>query len=119
MYSTDVVLKACSHAQLNTCTCKHRILTVKHLNYSTPAQLNKCKPGKEHLRLCTLAILHYLTPSPCHPDILSPNFKVLQKTGEILALRHLINLSSDLLDTPDFYWDRSIHLPLKQIHISC
>ena len=32
--------------------------------------------------------------------------QVLQKTGEILALRHLINLSSDLLDAPDFYWDR-------------
>lgn len=32
--------------------------------------------------------------------------EVLQKSGEILALRHLINLSSDLLDTPDFYWDR-------------
>jgi len=32
--------------------------------------------------------------------------EVLQKTGEILALRHFINLSSDLLDTPDFYWDR-------------
>jgi uncharacterized Rmd1/YagE family protein len=32
--------------------------------------------------------------------------EVLQKTGEILALRHVINLSSDLLDTPDFYWDR-------------
>lgn len=32
--------------------------------------------------------------------------EVLRKTGELLALRHLINLSSDLLDTPDFYWDR-------------
>lgn len=31
---------------------------------------------------------------------------VLRKTGELFALRHLINLSSDLLDTPDFYWDR-------------
>ena len=31
---------------------------------------------------------------------------MLQKTGEILELRHLLNLSSDLLDTPDFYWDR-------------
>ena len=31
---------------------------------------------------------------------------VLQKTGEILGLRHVLNLSSDLLDTPDFYWDR-------------
>jgi len=31
---------------------------------------------------------------------------VMQKTGEMLALRHMINLSSDLLDTPDFYWDR-------------
>ncbi|PSN31004.1 hypothetical protein C0J52_20467 [Blattella germanica] len=30
---------------------------------------------------------------------------VLRKTGELFALRHVINLSSDLLDTPDFYWD--------------
>lgn len=30
---------------------------------------------------------------------------VLRKHGELFALRHLINLSSDLLDTPDFYWD--------------
>lgn len=32
--------------------------------------------------------------------------EVLSKQGELFALRHLINLSSDLLDTPDFYWDR-------------
>lgn len=32
--------------------------------------------------------------------------EVLKKTGEIFALRHVLNLSSDLLDTPDFYWDR-------------
>lgn len=32
--------------------------------------------------------------------------EVLRHTGELFALRHLINLSSDLLDTPDFYWDR-------------
>ncbi|XP_034939822.1 required for meiotic nuclear division protein 1 homolog [Chelonus insularis] len=32
--------------------------------------------------------------------------KVLRKQGELLALRHLINLRSDLLDTPDFYWER-------------
>ncbi|KAL1129711.1 hypothetical protein AAG570_012655 [Ranatra chinensis] len=32
--------------------------------------------------------------------------EVLQKSGELLALRHSINLSSDLLDTPDFYWER-------------
>ena len=31
---------------------------------------------------------------------------VLKKQGELFSLRHLINLSSDLLDTPDFYWDR-------------
>lgn len=35
--------------------------------------------------------------------------EVLRKTGELLALRHLINLSSDLLDTPDFYWDREAY----------
>ncbi|XP_055380380.1 required for meiotic nuclear division protein 1 homolog [Condylostylus longicornis] len=32
--------------------------------------------------------------------------ELLRKTGELFALRHSINLSSDLLDTPDFYWDR-------------
>lgn len=31
--------------------------------------------------------------------------EVLKKQGELLALRHTLNLSSDLLDTPDFYWD--------------
>jgi len=31
---------------------------------------------------------------------------ILQKSGEILSLRHMLNLSSDYLDTPDFYWDR-------------
>lgn len=35
-----------------------------------------------------------------------PRADVLRKTGELFTLRHLINLSSDLLDTPDFYWDR-------------
>lgn len=33
--------------------------------------------------------------------------EALKRTGELLTLRHLINLSSDLLDTPDFYWDRN------------
>ena len=32
--------------------------------------------------------------------------QVFKKTGELFDLRHHINLSSDLLDTPDFYWDR-------------
>ncbi len=32
--------------------------------------------------------------------------EVLQKTGELFVLRHVLNLSSNLLDTPDFYWDR-------------
>lgn len=32
--------------------------------------------------------------------------QVLRKQGELFALRHSINLSSDLLDTPDFYWER-------------
>jgi len=31
---------------------------------------------------------------------------VLIKSGEFFALKHLINLDSDLLDVPDFYWDR-------------
>ncbi|XP_027216027.2 required for meiotic nuclear division protein 1 homolog isoform X6 [Penaeus vannamei] len=39
--------------------------------------------------------------------------QVLQKMGQLFALRHLINLSSDLLDTPDFYWD---HAELEQLY---
>lgn len=31
---------------------------------------------------------------------------LLKKTGELFALKHSINLSSDLLDLPDFYWER-------------
>lgn len=33
--------------------------------------------------------------------------EVMQKMGELFALRHRINLSSDFLITPDFYWDRA------------
>lgn len=32
--------------------------------------------------------------------------QVFRKTGQLFGLRHRLNLSSDLLDTPDFYWDR-------------
>ncbi|XP_076013962.1 required for meiotic nuclear division protein 1 homolog [Genypterus blacodes] len=32
--------------------------------------------------------------------------EVMQKIGELFSLRHCINLRSDLLITPDFYWDR-------------
>ena len=39
---------------------------------------------------------------------------LLRKTGQLFTLRHLVNLSSDLLDTPDFYWDREGLEPLYQ-----
>lgn len=32
--------------------------------------------------------------------------EIFQKTGQLYALKHEINLNSDLLDTPDFYWER-------------
>ncbi|KXJ27923.1 required for meiotic nuclear division protein 1 homolog [Exaiptasia diaphana] len=32
--------------------------------------------------------------------------EILEKTGELISLRYKINLYSDLLMTPDFYWDR-------------
>lgn len=32
--------------------------------------------------------------------------EVMKKIGELFTLRHCINLRSDLLLTPDFYWDR-------------
>lgn len=31
--------------------------------------------------------------------------EVLQKTGELFELKHLVNLNSELLGTPDFYWE--------------
>ena len=40
-------------------------------------------------------------------EIKTSRSEILMKTGEIFALRHVLNLSSDLLDTPDFYWDRA------------
>jgi len=41
--------------------------------------------------------------------------QVFRKTGELFALRHKINLSSDLLDVPDFYWNRE---ELERIYIN-
>ncbi|KAH9508325.1 Required for meiotic nuclear division protein 1 [Bulinus truncatus] len=38
--------------------------------------------------------------------------QIRMKIGELFSLRHVINLSSDLLDTPDFYWDRESLEPL-------
>lgn len=32
--------------------------------------------------------------------------EVFRKTGVLYSLRHQVNLSSGLLDVPDFYWDR-------------
>lgn len=37
----------------------------------------------------------------------------LRKHGELFALRHVINLGSDLLDVPDFYWE---HEQLEQLY---
>ena len=31
---------------------------------------------------------------------------VLRHCGDLLMFRHKVNLASDLLQTPDFYWDR-------------
>lgn len=38
----------------------------------------------------------------------------LRKHGELFALRHLINLGSDLLDVPDFYWE---HEQLEKLYL--
>lgn len=32
--------------------------------------------------------------------------EVFRKIGELFELKHRLNLSSDLLDLPDVYWDR-------------
>uniref|UniRef100_A0A2H1W063 SFRICE_020913 n=1 Tax=Spodoptera frugiperda TaxID=7108 RepID=A0A2H1W063_SPOFR len=38
------------------------------------------------------------TPCPAVP-------LVVRKLGELFSLRHRLNVESDLLDTPDFYWE--------------
>jgi uncharacterized Rmd1/YagE family protein len=42
-------------------------------------------------------------------DIKLSKGQISRKTGEILCLKHSINLSSDLLNLPDLYWDRGAH----------
>jgi len=37
---------------------------------------------------------------------------VLKNLGELLTMRHVINLDSHFLDCPDFYWDRETLEPL-------
>ncbi|KAG0726586.1 Required for meiotic nuclear division protein 1 [Chionoecetes opilio] len=39
--------------------------------------------------------------------------QVLQRMGQLFGLRHEVNLSSDLLDVPDFYWE---HENLEQLY---
>nr|VZI48031.1 unnamed protein product [Spirometra erinaceieuropaei] len=35
-----------------------------------------------------------------------PQSAVFRKTGELFTLRHLLNVSTNITETPDFYWDR-------------
>ncbi|CAH0402939.1 unnamed protein product [Chilo suppressalis] len=35
-----------------------------------------------------------------------PHDDVVSKLGELFSLRHQLNVESDLLDTPDFYWEQ-------------
>lgn len=56
---------------------------------------------------------HYVQSIRWVPEALKRGLKVrmsrkevLEKTGELISLRYKINLSSDLLMTPDFFWDR-------------
>lgn len=41
--------------------------------------------------------------------------QVLQRTGTLLAMRHTINLRFDLLNVPDWYWDRE---QLENLYLS-
>ncbi|GAV02979.1 hypothetical protein RvY_13473-2 [Ramazzottius varieornatus] len=52
------------------------------------------------------SIDHALTGMKTKGRVVLSKDQVLRKTGELFDLRHSINLSSDMLDTPDFYWDR-------------
>uniref|UniRef100_A0A674CMM0 Required for meiotic nuclear division 1 homolog n=1 Tax=Salmo trutta TaxID=8032 RepID=A0A674CMM0_SALTR len=43
---------------------------------------------------------------PLNDSVRLSRAKVMQKIGELYSLRNCINLNSDLLITPDFYWER-------------
>ncbi|XP_061780502.1 required for meiotic nuclear division protein 1 homolog [Nerophis lumbriciformis] len=56
---------------------------------------------------------NFIESIQCIPEMLKSgqsiklsSAEVMQKIGELFTLRHCINLRSDLLLTPDFYWDR-------------
>ncbi|CAL8093311.1 unnamed protein product [Calicophoron daubneyi] len=46
-----------------------------------------------------------------------PQSSVIKKTGELFTLKHLLNISTSMIETPDFYWDRpaveSLYVQLK------
>uniref|UniRef100_A0A3P8YU60 DUF155 domain-containing protein n=1 Tax=Esox lucius TaxID=8010 RepID=A0A3P8YU60_ESOLU len=65
------------------------------------------------LAIWEVALDHFVETIQSIPETLKSGKKiklsraeVMQKIGELFTLRHCINLSSDLLITPDFYWDR-------------
>ncbi|KAL0969786.1 hypothetical protein UPYG_G00232270 [Umbra pygmaea] len=65
------------------------------------------------LAIWEVALDHFVESIQSIPETLKSGKKiklsraeVMQKIGELFSLRHCINLSSDLLITPDFYWDR-------------
>ncbi|KAK6307550.1 hypothetical protein J4Q44_G00226980 [Coregonus suidteri] len=65
------------------------------------------------LAIWEVALDHFVESIQSIPEMLKSGKKiklsraeVMQKIGELFSLRHCINLSSDLLITPDFYWDR-------------
>ncbi len=40
---------------------------------------------------------------------------ILKKLGELFTMRHMVNLYSNFLETPDFYWVLIIFLILNRI----
>ncbi|XP_037550767.1 required for meiotic nuclear division protein 1 homolog, partial [Nematolebias whitei] len=65
------------------------------------------------LAIWEVALDHFVESIQSIPELLKSgkrvklsSAEVMQKIGELFTLRHCINLRSDLLLTPDFYWDR-------------
>lgn len=71
------------------------------------AMIQSARLGAWESRLAALAASVSAHTSAMQRDGASKLDKkeVVRKLGELFSLRHVLNVESDLLDTPDFYWE--------------
>ncbi|KAF7990615.1 hypothetical protein HCN44_000420 [Aphidius gifuensis] len=115
-YSRSMVQSECE-VMPYTLTEKRSHLKEGHIHLSIDSNLDKYTFSNAisqsvKLGIWEASLEHYIDSIEFVTDDLKDGRKikmtreeVLRKQGQLFALRHFINLSSDLLDTPDFYWE--------------